>query len=101
MIAAAFVSGNQERQGGLVDRVRQGGLVDRVIESLKLQIRANGLAPGDPLPSENALSTELGVSLARLGHEVHFVTYKQPFRLPPFTPRVYFHEVDVGRGHHP
>jgi N-acetyl-alpha-D-glucosaminyl L-malate synthase BshA len=44
-----------------------------------------------------AVATELGVALARLGHEIHFVTYKQPFRLPPFTPRVYFHEVDVGR----
>jgi N-acetyl-alpha-D-glucosaminyl L-malate synthase BshA len=44
-----------------------------------------------------AVATELGVALARLGHEVHFVTYMQPFRLPPFTPRVYFHEVDVGR----
>jgi N-acetyl-alpha-D-glucosaminyl L-malate synthase BshA len=44
-----------------------------------------------------AVATELGVALAKLGHEVHFVTYKQPFRLPPFTPRVYFHEVDVGR----
>jgi N-acetyl-alpha-D-glucosaminyl L-malate synthase BshA len=44
-----------------------------------------------------AVATELGVALARLGHEVHFITYMQPFRLPPFTPRVYFHEVDVGR----
>ena len=31
------------------------------------------------------------------GHEVHFITYKQPFRLPSFLPRIYFHEVDVGR----
>ena len=44
-----------------------------------------------------AVATELGVALAKLGHEIHFVTYKQPFRLPAFTPRVYFHEVDVGR----
>lgn len=44
-----------------------------------------------------AVATELGVSLAKQGHEVHFISYKQPFRLPPFTPRVYFHEVDVGR----
>lgn len=43
------------------------------------------------------VATELGVSLAKHGHEVHFISYKQPFRLPPFTPRVYFHEVDVGR----
>ncbi|MBI2796437.1 MAG: N-acetyl-alpha-D-glucosaminyl L-malate synthase BshA [Gemmatimonadetes bacterium] len=44
-----------------------------------------------------ALATELGLALAGRGHEVHFVTYRWPFRLPSFTPRVYFHEVDVGR----
>ena len=44
-----------------------------------------------------ALATELGIALARRGHEVHFITYKQPFRLPALTPRIYFHEVDVGR----
>jgi N-acetyl-alpha-D-glucosaminyl L-malate synthase BshA len=44
-----------------------------------------------------ALATELGIALARRGHEVHFITYAQPFRLPAFTPRIYFHEVDVGR----
>jgi N-acetyl-alpha-D-glucosaminyl L-malate synthase BshA len=44
-----------------------------------------------------ALATELGIALAERGHEVHFITYRQPFRLPNFLPRVYFHEVDVGR----
>ena len=44
-----------------------------------------------------AVATELGIALAERGHEVHFVTYKQPFRLPTFLPRVFFHEVDVGR----
>lgn len=44
-----------------------------------------------------AVATELGVALAKLGHEVHFISYAQPFRLPLFTPRVYFHEVDVGK----
>ena len=44
-----------------------------------------------------AIATELGIALARRGHEVHFITYKQPFRLPAFLPRIYFHEVDVGR----
>ena len=44
-----------------------------------------------------AVATELGIALAQRGHEVHFVTYKQPFRLPTYLPRVYFHEVDVGR----
>lgn len=44
-----------------------------------------------------ALATELGIALARRGHEIHFISYAQPFRLPAFTPRIYFHEVDVGR----
>jgi N-acetyl-alpha-D-glucosaminyl L-malate synthase BshA len=44
-----------------------------------------------------ALATELGIALARRGHEIHFITYAQPFRLPAFSPRIYFHEVDVGR----
>ncbi|HUQ82109.1 MAG TPA: N-acetyl-alpha-D-glucosaminyl L-malate synthase BshA [Gemmatimonadaceae bacterium] len=44
-----------------------------------------------------AVATELGIALAANGHEVHFITYKQPFRLPSFLPRIYFHEVDVGR----
>lgn len=44
-----------------------------------------------------AVATELGMSLALRGHEVHFITYKQPFRLPSFLPRVFFHEVDVGK----
>ncbi|HEY9230413.1 MAG TPA: N-acetyl-alpha-D-glucosaminyl L-malate synthase BshA [Gemmatimonadaceae bacterium] len=44
-----------------------------------------------------AVATELGIALARRGHEIHFITYQQPFRLPAFSPRIYFHEVDVGR----
>ena len=44
-----------------------------------------------------AVATELGIALAARGHEVHFITYQQPFRLPMFKPRIYFHEVDVGR----
>jgi N-acetyl-alpha-D-glucosaminyl L-malate synthase BshA len=44
-----------------------------------------------------ALATELGIALADRGHEVHFITYQQPFRLRKFRPRIYFHEVDVGR----
>ena len=44
-----------------------------------------------------AVATELGIALARRGHEIHFITYQQPFRLPSFLPGVFFHEVDVGR----
>ena len=44
-----------------------------------------------------AVATELGIALASRGHEVHFITYQQPFRLPSFLPGVFFHEVDVGK----
>jgi N-acetyl-alpha-D-glucosaminyl L-malate synthase BshA len=44
-----------------------------------------------------AVATELGIALAARGHEVHFITYQQPFRLPSYVPRIFFHEVDVGR----
>jgi N-acetyl-alpha-D-glucosaminyl L-malate synthase BshA len=44
-----------------------------------------------------AVATELGIALAARGHEVHFITYRQPFRLPRFLPRIYMHEVDVGK----
>jgi N-acetyl-alpha-D-glucosaminyl L-malate synthase BshA len=41
------------------------------------------------------VATELGIELAARGHEVHFITYAQPFRLPGFLERVYYHEVEV------
>jgi N-acetyl-alpha-D-glucosaminyl L-malate synthase BshA len=44
-----------------------------------------------------AVATELGIALAGRGHEIHFITYRQPFRLPAYLPNVFFHEVDVGR----
>ena len=41
-----------------------GGLVERVTKALQARIRADSLGPGDPLPSENAVASELGVSRA-------------------------------------
>ncbi len=42
-----------------------------------------------------AVATELGLELAQRGHEVHFVSYAQPFRLEHFRERVFFHEVEM------
>ncbi|CAM4292919.1 N-acetyl-alpha-D-glucosaminyl L-malate synthase BshA [Zobellia nedashkovskayae] len=41
------------------------------------------------------VATELGIALANRGHEVHFVTYKQPVRLELLGNKIYFHEVHV------
>ena len=48
-----------------------------------------------------ALATELGLELARRGHEVHFITYASPFRLRGYAERVYFHEVETTMGRYP
>ena len=39
------------------------------------------------------IATELGIALARQGHEVHFITYSRPKRLNALLPNVYYHEV--------
>jgi N-acetyl-alpha-D-glucosaminyl L-malate synthase BshA len=41
------------------------------------------------------VATELGIALANRGHEVHFVTYKQPVRLELLNNNINFHEVHV------
>ncbi|HUI76959.1 MAG TPA: N-acetyl-alpha-D-glucosaminyl L-malate synthase BshA [Bryobacteraceae bacterium] len=41
------------------------------------------------------VATELGMELAARGHEVHFITYSNPIRLDPGTPRIHYHEVEV------
>ncbi|HXJ84366.1 MAG TPA: N-acetyl-alpha-D-glucosaminyl L-malate synthase BshA [Candidatus Methylomirabilis sp.] len=60
---------------------------------------------GDPLrigitcyPSvggSGILATALGEHLAARGHEVHFICYERPFRLPEDAPRIHFHPVVV------
>lgn len=41
------------------------------------------------------VATELGLALAEKGHEVHFITYKQPVRLELLSKNIHFHEVSV------
>ncbi|KEZ94600.1 N-acetyl-alpha-D-glucosaminyl L-malate synthase BshA [Nonlabens ulvanivorans] len=41
------------------------------------------------------VATMLGTALAQRGHEIHFVTYKQPVRLELLAKNIFFHEVNV------
>jgi N-acetyl-alpha-D-glucosaminyl L-malate synthase BshA len=41
------------------------------------------------------VATELGLALADHGHEVHFITYKQPVRLDLLSKKIHFHEVTI------
>jgi N-acetyl-alpha-D-glucosaminyl L-malate synthase BshA len=41
------------------------------------------------------VATELGIELAALGHEIHFISYSQPFRLSGRDEGIFYHEVPV------
>lgn len=41
------------------------------------------------------VATELGLVLAHRGHEIHFITYRQPVRLALLNSNVHYHEVNV------
>lgn len=41
------------------------------------------------------VATELGIALADKGHEIHFITYRQPVRLNALSKNIHFHEVFV------
>ncbi|MGA9060511.1 MAG: N-acetyl-alpha-D-glucosaminyl L-malate synthase BshA [Terracidiphilus sp.] len=41
------------------------------------------------------VATELGIELSTLGHEVHFISYSQPFRLNGRDDGIFYHEVPV------
>ena len=41
------------------------------------------------------VATELGLELAQLGHEIHFITYAPPIRLSGYHANIHYHEVEV------
>ncbi|MBE2246517.1 MAG: N-acetyl-alpha-D-glucosaminyl L-malate synthase BshA [Candidatus Competibacteraceae bacterium] len=41
------------------------------------------------------VATELGMALAKKGHQVHFISYSQPVRLDRFVQNVFYHEVNI------
>ena len=41
------------------------------------------------------VATELGLELARKGHQIHFITYSQPVRLALLNQNIFYHEVHV------
>jgi len=41
------------------------------------------------------VATELGKELAKLGHEVHFISYAPPHRLVHFVENIFYHEVEI------
>src|SRR3954464_6310244 len=41
------------------------------------------------------LASALGDELAKRGHDVHFISYERPFRIPAHAPHLHFHPVQI------
>ncbi|HEX5411026.1 MAG TPA: N-acetyl-alpha-D-glucosaminyl L-malate synthase BshA [Terriglobia bacterium] len=41
------------------------------------------------------VATELGLELAARGHDIHFISYALPVRVPELSENIHFHEVEV------
>lgn len=54
-----------------------------------------GIACYPSVGGSGILATGLGEEVARRGHEVHFISYERPFRLPLDVPRLHFHPVMI------
>ena len=69
-------------------------------QSNKLQTTNNkllkiGIVCYPSVGGSGIVATNLGIELAKLGHEVHFISYETPFRLVQKHPRVHFHKVNI------
>src|SRR2546430_14029164 len=54
-----------------------------------------GFACYPSVGGSGVLASSLVEELAGRGHEVHFISYERPFRLPADGPRLYFHPVVI------
>ncbi|MCK5557126.1 MAG: glycosyltransferase, partial [Candidatus Hydrogenedentes bacterium] len=55
-----------------------------------------GITCHPTLGGSGTVAADLGVHLARRGHQVHFVSYDLPFRLiMEYDENIFFHEVNV------
>src|SRR6185436_1106915 len=55
-----------------------------------------GIACYPTYGGSGVVATELGIELAKRGHEVHVLSYALPFRLKGFLENLYFHEIEIG-----
>ncbi len=63
--------------------------------SYKLKI---GIVCYPSIGGSGVVATNLGLELAKLGHQVHFISYEKPFRLNgSHHKNVYFHKVNINK----
>jgi len=54
-----------------------------------------GMACYPTYGGSGVVASELGIELAKRGHEIHFISYEIPFRLVGYRERVFFHEMQI------
>ena len=54
-----------------------------------------GIACYPTYGGSGVVASELGIELAKRGHEIHVISYDLPIRLESFSERIFFHEVGV------
>jgi N-acetyl-alpha-D-glucosaminyl L-malate synthase BshA len=62
---------------------------------VKIQKLKIGIVCYPSVGGSGIVATGLGTELARLGHEVHFISYEPPFLLDKSLPNVFFHRVEL------
>ncbi|MBK7469102.1 MAG: N-acetyl-alpha-D-glucosaminyl L-malate synthase BshA [Saprospiraceae bacterium] len=60
---------------------------------MSVKVRRVGIVCYPTYGGSGVVATELGMSLAKLGFEIHFISYRRPARLGIFQSNVYYHEV--------
>ena len=68
------------------------GFEEDTVTNRKLRI---GITCYPTYGGSGVLATELGLRLAKGGHDIHFICYDRPFRINSHHERVYFHKVQV------
>src|SRR5205823_5770852 len=82
-------------------RVRRGNIGgDKAVRSHRAGSRsmtklAVGITCYHTFGGSGIVATEIGLELARRGHRVHFICAEPPARLPPSTPNLAFHQVEL------
>ena len=84
----ARTGGSHDPRAARADRpVGEGPPGDRAVKI--------GITCYPTIGGSGAVAAELGKHLARRGHEIHFISYRLPFRLGDFHQNISFHAVDV------
>lgn len=65
------------------------------IDKIKSSNMKIGIVCYPTFGGSGVVATELGKALAKEGHQVHFITYRQPTRLDFFSANLFYHEVDI------